>query len=99
MNNQLFVAPLILERNVIPFDEHVSVARVSKLSFFHHCFVNGSQDSDQIVEQENVGEENMNVQEVGILRHEVRSDAFPVIHSHHSVEESSETEDEIGELN
>jgi len=83
---------------VISLYKHISIARVSKLSFFHHGFINRSQYSDQVVEQENVGKENVNVQEVSILCHEVWSNAIPVIHSHHCVEESSETKDEIREL-
>ena len=64
--DKLRVAPLVLEGDHVPFDVTVLVLLIGELSKLHLLLKNGTQDCHQVVKHENVCEENMQVQKVGV---------------------------------
>ena len=55
MHDKLLIAPLIFHSYTEPFNIFVPLTLVSKVTLRHHLFISGRHNSNEIVEQEHVG--------------------------------------------
>jgi len=59
VDHKFLIAPDIKHRNEEPLDVHIFVRLISEFTFGQHVLINGGQDSNQVVEQENVSDHDM----------------------------------------